>query len=447
MPTSFASPAVTNPTISTTNNRLSSSGYTYDNSGNLTANAEGQTHIYDAENKQIEVKNSSNVTIGQYWYDGDGKRVKKYAPGTGEITIFVYDASGKLIGEYSTLLNPTPQVSYLTNDHLGGPRINMDQNGAVISRHDYHPFGEEITGGLRIGTLGYAADDNRKQFTGYERDDETGLDFAQARMYANRLGRFTTVDPVTLTQERLIDPQRINLYAYVRNNPLILVDVFGEDLSTPGTKSQQDSYNQDLSGAANEKGENWKLKTVDGKVQFDGPPPERPKDPALARIYDAITTKTTNATVTLTEGPGGFVGNPEANNQTVNLTNVATLAQSKIPGTSTSDTIFHETYEAILMQQDKVADKDAAHAQATKDTGVGGVTGPGVLVQPEGSVIGTMTPVTIIKGNVKTEAFYLVKFNPEFKIKGKDAKQNLDRLSNDLKSGKIKQQFVGVQRR
>jgi RHS repeat-associated protein len=190
MPTSFVNPAVTNPTISTTNNRLSSSGYTYDYSGNLTADAGGHTYFYDAENKQIEVKNLSSVTIGQYWYDGNGKRVKKYAPGAGETTIFVYDITGKLIGEYSTLLNPTPQVSYLTNDYLGSPRINTDQNGAAISRHDYHPFGEGVLTSQRISNLGYAPDDNRKKFTGYERDEETGVDFAQGRYYASTLGRF-----------------------------------------------------------------------------------------------------------------------------------------------------------------------------------------------------------------------------------------------------------------
>ena len=184
------------------------------------------TFVYDAENKQVEVKNTSSVTIGQYWYDGDGKRVKKYVPGTGETTIFVYDASGKPVAEYSTNLNPAPQVSYLTNDHLGSPRINTDENGGVISRHDYHPFGEEIAGGSRTADLGYVADDNRKQFTGYERDDETGLDFAQARMFESTFGRFTTPDDF-FRDTSPGDPSSWNLYVYTRNNPLRFVDPSG----------------------------------------------------------------------------------------------------------------------------------------------------------------------------------------------------------------------------
>lgn len=66
------------------------------------------------------------------------------------------------------------------------------------------------------------------QHTGKERDGETGLDYFGARYYGSTMGRFTSVDPVTLTVERLYDPQRINLYAYCRNNPLAFIDPTGE---------------------------------------------------------------------------------------------------------------------------------------------------------------------------------------------------------------------------
>ncbi|MCV4690685.1 hypothetical protein OFC38_31525, partial [Escherichia coli] len=83
----------------------------------------------------------------------------------------------------------------MTNDHLGSPRINTDAGGAVIARHDYMPFGEEIYTVQRTQGLGYTADSVRQKFTAYERDNETDLDFAQARMYSNNHGRFTSVDP------------------------------------------------------------------------------------------------------------------------------------------------------------------------------------------------------------------------------------------------------------
>ncbi|MEO7539122.1 MAG: hypothetical protein ABIV21_03795 [Pyrinomonadaceae bacterium] len=131
VPVSTCTEAICNPTISTSNNRITATGWLYDNAGNTTRDGNYQTFTYDGENKQVEVKNSSNVSVGQYFYDGDGRRVKKIVPGTGETTIFVYDASGKLIEEYSTNVASveTAKVAYLTNDHLGSPRINTDRRG------------------------------------------------------------------------------------------------------------------------------------------------------------------------------------------------------------------------------------------------------------------------------------------------------------------------------
>ena len=219
---------IVNPSVNTANNRLN--GYTFDASGNTTHDADGRTFIYDAENKQVEVLDNQQNVIGQYRYDGDGKRVKKVVPATGEVTVFVYDAAGKLVAEYSTVTAPPSEakVSYLTNDHLGSPRINTDQNGSVTARHDYHPFGEEIAGtGGRTQGLGYTADEIRKQFTGYERDNETNLDYAQARYYKSNMARFTSPDPIIISDAQVSKPQGWNLYAYVGNNPLAFTDPTG----------------------------------------------------------------------------------------------------------------------------------------------------------------------------------------------------------------------------
>jgi RHS repeat-associated protein len=62
----------------------------------------------------------------------------------------------------------------------------------------------------------------------YEWDGETGLDYAESRYYANGLGRFVSADPIIMETKRLADPQSLNLYAYVRNSPLIYVDPNGE---------------------------------------------------------------------------------------------------------------------------------------------------------------------------------------------------------------------------
>jgi len=160
-----------------------------------------------------------------------------------------YDAAGKLIEEYSTIVATTndAKVGYLTNDHLGSPRANTDANGNVTARHDYHPFGEEIATSQRTTGLGYANGTVRKQFTGYERDGETELDFAQARYFNKQHGRFTSPDEFeggsrdiyqlgngdpekqALPYAEIADPQTLNKYFYCRNNPLRFVDPTGHD--------------------------------------------------------------------------------------------------------------------------------------------------------------------------------------------------------------------------
>ncbi|RMG06911.1 MAG: hypothetical protein D6735_03480 [Acidobacteria bacterium] len=183
-------------------------------------------------------------TRGKKDYANNKKCVKKIVPSTGETTIFVYDASGRLVAEYSTIVaNSTDaKVAYLTNDHLGSSRILTDANGSVISRRDFHPFGEEI-GTLavapgspqpRTAALGYQSDSVRQKFTGYERDNETDLDYAQARMYSYSHGRFTTTDPLYFQLVMVIDPQRFNLYTHTRDNPLRWIDPNGERLYLRG---------------------------------------------------------------------------------------------------------------------------------------------------------------------------------------------------------------------
>jgi len=220
-----------NPSVNQNNNRLNASeDYSYDSSGNTTNDPQGRIFKYDGENKQYEVRDSQNNVIGLYFFDGNGKRIKKIVPSTEEVTVFVYDSTGKLSAEYSTRLSQDPKVSFTTSDHLGSPRIKTDENRSVISRNDYHPYGEQVYTTQRIQALGYKPDDIRRRFTTYDRDHETELDFAQARMYSNTLGRFTQVDPISIDRDRLINPQRIGLYVFVRNSPLVLTDPTGKDI-------------------------------------------------------------------------------------------------------------------------------------------------------------------------------------------------------------------------
>ncbi|MBK8150793.1 MAG: RHS repeat-associated core domain-containing protein [Acidobacteria bacterium] len=114
---------------------------------------------------------------------------------------------------------------------LGSPRVITDSQGNVIARRDFKPFGEEITSntGERTTTAKYGVSDNlRQKFTTYQRDEETGLDFAEARMYRNNHARFTAPDPL-LSSASLGNPQTFNRYVYVGNNPVNVTDPLGLD--------------------------------------------------------------------------------------------------------------------------------------------------------------------------------------------------------------------------
>ena len=122
-------------------------------------------------------------------------------------------------------------LRWMVADQLGTPRMVADKTGSLagMRRHDYLPFGEELYAGAggRTQPQGYQSGDQvRQQFTGYERDNETGLDYAQARYYASAQGRFTSVDPL-MASARPINPQTWNRYSYTGNNPINLTDPSG----------------------------------------------------------------------------------------------------------------------------------------------------------------------------------------------------------------------------
>lgn len=132
-------------------------------------------------------------------------------------------------------------VQWLVADHLGTPRMIIGEMGTLadVKRHDYLPFGEELFAGAggRTTGLGYASGDGvRQQFTSKERDSVTGLDYFGARYYASVQGRFTSPDSYA---GRLVNPQTLNLYSYVRNNPLKYVDPTGHQDENPKKKGKK----------------------------------------------------------------------------------------------------------------------------------------------------------------------------------------------------------------
>ena len=128
-------------------------------------------------------------------------------------------------------------MEYFHYDALGSVRLVVDfpvnSSNYTITRHDYLPFGEEIQAGTfgRTADLGYGVDPTPRRFTGKERDPESGLDYFGARYYSAAQGRFTSADwsaqPVPVAYADFLNPQTLNLYAYVDNNPCSRFDSDG----------------------------------------------------------------------------------------------------------------------------------------------------------------------------------------------------------------------------
>jgi len=212
----------------TTKNQLqdTNSDFVYDSAGNLTQpGPSGGTYVFDAEN---HLTSAGGVT---YTYDGDGNRVMKsngtiYWYGANSASLVETDLTGDILRWYYFFNGQrvarqlyTNEVGFYMTDHLGNVRyLGGSANGYSI---DYYPFGGIIVNS-DIG-------DDRYQFTGKERDSESGLDNFGARYDSSSLGRFMTPDSTAYVKP--INPQSWNLYAYARNNPLLYVDPTGNTVS------------------------------------------------------------------------------------------------------------------------------------------------------------------------------------------------------------------------
>ena len=135
-------------------------------------------------------------------------------------------AAAKLIATYSQDNTGTQtQASLLhfyLDDPLGTRRVQTDYAGVVEKTCQSLPFGDGET---------CLPTPSEHLFTGKERDAESGNDYFGARYYASSMGRWLSPDwsakiaPVPYAS--LSNPQSLNLYGYVLNNPLTGVDLDG----------------------------------------------------------------------------------------------------------------------------------------------------------------------------------------------------------------------------
>jgi len=128
--------------------------------------------------------------------------------------------------------DPALRIRYYHQDHLGSSSVMTDSAGHLVEETSFYPFG------IPRHEHRPRPVEEAYKFTQKEHDRESGLHCFESRYLAGGLARFITPDPFyaspnTLAAEEaavfLAAPQKLNLYAYARNNPLNYVDPTGLD--------------------------------------------------------------------------------------------------------------------------------------------------------------------------------------------------------------------------
>ncbi|MEK6406896.1 MAG: RHS repeat-associated core domain-containing protein, partial [Acidobacteriota bacterium] len=203
------------------------------------------SYSYDAENRLVSVDNGATAT---YKYDHQNRRVSKAVgsslthyvwqgsqviaehdattplPGYGQPPYQVQSARVDYVYAGSRMVYSTQRTSstggwtvrYYLSDRLS-TRLVLDFLGNVLGRQAHLPFGEDFA---ESGTQ------EKHHFTSYERDGESGTDYAMNRQYSQNVGRFMRVDPYGGSYDYQ-NPQSANRYIYGENDPVNTVDPTG----------------------------------------------------------------------------------------------------------------------------------------------------------------------------------------------------------------------------
>jgi RHS repeat-associated protein len=196
---------------------VGSANLLFDNNGNLTKDQNGNTLVYDAWGRLVQVKNSSNAVIASYNYDALGRRIVETESGT--TTDLYYSSQWQVleerVGGAATAQNvwsPVYVDVLVERDRsVNGGTLNerlwvqqdadynvtalVNGSGQVVERYLYDPYGQVTVLNASWNPLSGSAYAWRFLFQGYRYDWTTSLYYARNRDYSPTLGRWTRVDP------------------------------------------------------------------------------------------------------------------------------------------------------------------------------------------------------------------------------------------------------------
>jgi RHS repeat-associated protein len=193
-------------------------------------------YVYDSSGRRVRktTESSAGVKLKERLYIGGAELYREYTTGTVTLeysTLHVMDDKRRIALVETTTIDssaapttlPSVDTRYQFDNHLGTACLELDAIGAVISYEEYYPFGGTS---YQAGSTLTEVSRKRYRYNGKERDEESGLYYYGARYYASWLGRWTACDPIGIADGP-------NLYAYVSNNPIGLVDRKGTDGDKP----------------------------------------------------------------------------------------------------------------------------------------------------------------------------------------------------------------------
>ncbi len=244
-----------NSSVNVTENVFNPYGnYNYDGNGNLTSNgqrtvdwtafnkpkqmaavidgeARGVSYTYGSNFQRVTKSTLSGKTTRYYGggsmehiTDGSDIFWKYYIPvGATTLEIKYQQAGSQSAGNFTQV-----EKQYLLKDHLGSTDVIVDDDGNIVERLSFNPWGERRNTDWTEADNEITSSTNRG-FTGHEMDDEIGLVNMNARIYDPVIGRFLSPDVIIPSAT---DLQAYNRYAYVRNNPLSFTDPTGHFWTT-----------------------------------------------------------------------------------------------------------------------------------------------------------------------------------------------------------------------
>lgn len=180
--------------------------------------------------------------------------------------------------ETKTITNPDDEspaqlIRFQFGNQLGSAWLELDDKANVISYEEYYPYGstayQAVDKGIKAAAKQY-------RYTGKERDEETGLYYHGARYYAPWLGMWVSCDP-----SGMVDG--LNLYVYVRGNPINLYDSSGLEPEDPKEgdgkpKGGHDNNKSEPNRNDHEEADTRRQNEQDKSRENRGEPKQRGKD-------------------------------------------------------------------------------------------------------------------------------------------------------------------------